>query len=168
MTLEEMGNLGDFIGGIAVVITLVYLALQIRQNTAALKASSWQEVVAGTREASRLRGAPETARAFAVGLTSFPDMEFEDRNRFAAVVTDEALNFQSVFALYQSKQLAESVYGVYLDWFASIIATPGGAAWWELIGRPIFVPEMVAAVDLRLSRGDLLELRDVPGFGLEG
>ena len=31
MTIEEWGAIGDMIGGIAVLITLIYLALQIRQ-----------------------------------------------------------------------------------------------------------------------------------------
>ena len=33
MTLEDLGNLGEFVGAIAVVITLVYLSIQIRHNT---------------------------------------------------------------------------------------------------------------------------------------
>ena len=33
MTLQDLGSIGDFIGGIAVIITLLYLANQIRQNT---------------------------------------------------------------------------------------------------------------------------------------
>jgi hypothetical protein len=45
--LEALGNMGHFIGGIAVVITLVYLALQIRHNTAAVEAASRQDVTAG-------------------------------------------------------------------------------------------------------------------------
>ena len=32
MDLDALGNLGDFIGGIAVIVTLVYLANQIRQT----------------------------------------------------------------------------------------------------------------------------------------
>ena len=35
--LEDLGNLGDFVGGVAVVITLIYLAIQIRHNTGAVK-----------------------------------------------------------------------------------------------------------------------------------
>ena len=31
--LEDLGNLGDFLGGIAVIATLLYVAVQIRQNT---------------------------------------------------------------------------------------------------------------------------------------
>lgn len=38
--LEDMGNLGDFIGGIAVVATLVYLALQVRHGRSAMEANT--------------------------------------------------------------------------------------------------------------------------------
>jgi hypothetical protein len=33
MTLQDLGNLGEFIGSIAVVITLIYVARQIRQSS---------------------------------------------------------------------------------------------------------------------------------------
>jgi hypothetical protein len=35
--LEDLGNLGDFLGGIGVVITLLYLAFQIKQNTSQVR-----------------------------------------------------------------------------------------------------------------------------------
>jgi hypothetical protein len=40
LTLEDLGNLGDFIGAIGVVASLVYLALQIRQNTESVRAAT--------------------------------------------------------------------------------------------------------------------------------
>jgi hypothetical protein len=43
MSLQDFGNLGEFIGAIAVVISLVYLAAQIRQNTRALHSSSYAQ-----------------------------------------------------------------------------------------------------------------------------
>ncbi|MEE8301394.1 MAG: hypothetical protein V3S24_03055 [Candidatus Tectomicrobia bacterium] len=33
MTVMELGAIGEFVGSIAVIGTLIYLALQIRQNT---------------------------------------------------------------------------------------------------------------------------------------
>ena len=33
MTIAELGSVGEFIGSIVVLITLVYLAIQVRQNT---------------------------------------------------------------------------------------------------------------------------------------
>lgn len=40
MTLEQYAAIGEFVGGIGVVITLVYLALQIRQNTKTVRSST--------------------------------------------------------------------------------------------------------------------------------
>ena len=40
MTLSELGDLGDFLGGIGVIVTLVYLAIQIRRNTQAVRSAS--------------------------------------------------------------------------------------------------------------------------------
>lgn len=33
MTIQELGAIGELIGGIAVIVTLIYLAVQVRQNT---------------------------------------------------------------------------------------------------------------------------------------
>jgi hypothetical protein len=43
--LDELGNLGDFVGGLAVVVTLIYLALQIRQNTATTRVQTVQHLL---------------------------------------------------------------------------------------------------------------------------
>ncbi len=40
MSISELGSLGEFIGSIAVLITLVYLVYQIRQNTLSIKSQS--------------------------------------------------------------------------------------------------------------------------------
>ena len=165
--LDTLGNLGDFIGGIAVVITLIYLAIQVRQNTSALKAASWQEVVSGAREAAKLRGDPAIAPAWAKGLSYYPNMPVQDVSIFSLAITDEALFFQGVFALYQSRQLDESVYNAYRGWFASVLATPGGSVWWVTVGRPIFVPEMVSEVDKYLEKGGIPDIRQLPALGAE-
>jgi hypothetical protein len=43
--LDELGNIGDFVGGLAVVVTLGYLALQIRQNTATTRVQTVQHLL---------------------------------------------------------------------------------------------------------------------------
>ena len=40
MTLGELGSLGEFLAAIATLATLIYLAVQIRQNTLATRAAS--------------------------------------------------------------------------------------------------------------------------------
>jgi hypothetical protein len=40
VTIEDLGNLGDFVGGIAVVATLIYVAMQLRQNNQLLRSNT--------------------------------------------------------------------------------------------------------------------------------
>jgi hypothetical protein len=167
MNWEALGAVGEIVGAVAVVLTLGYLALQMRQNTAALRTGSREAVVSGAREVNRLRGEPLRTLAWARGLTEFPKLPFEDRNHFATIMVDEALFFQSTFALYESRQLEKSTYAAYLNWFAAAVATPGGSVWWETTGRSIFVPAMVAAVDERLAAGGLPDIRELPALRLD-
>ena len=44
MTLNDLANLGQIIGALAVVISLFYVAHQIRQNTKAIRAATAQSV----------------------------------------------------------------------------------------------------------------------------
>ena len=43
MNLNDLANLGQIIGAIAVVVSLIYVALQIRQNTNAIR-SAWSNL----------------------------------------------------------------------------------------------------------------------------
>jgi hypothetical protein len=47
MNISDLGSLGEFIGALAVLVSLVYLALQIRTNTRAVRASTFQSVTSG-------------------------------------------------------------------------------------------------------------------------
>lgn len=44
-TLEALGNLGEFVGALGVVISLVYLARQMHQNTISVRAASFNAMI---------------------------------------------------------------------------------------------------------------------------
>lgn len=160
---EALGNLGDFIGGIAVVVTLVYLSVQVRQNTIALRTASRQQVVDSYRTVNRLLLDPKISRPFVAGLERFPEMPFDDRSTFAAVMNEHALFFQAAFALYESGQLEDETYHAYRDWIATIVNAPGATAWWET-ARSVYAPKVVAALDERLARGDLVDITEFDAY----
>ncbi len=43
---ELLGNYGEFVGAVAIVVTLIYLAIQLKQNTASVRAGAYQSWVA--------------------------------------------------------------------------------------------------------------------------
>jgi hypothetical protein len=156
VSIEALGNLGDFIGGIGVVATLIYLSIQIRQNTRAVRTASRQEIVAGARDWNRLLLDPAVAEAFYRGTQQYPDLEAEATTRFRTVMHDLALFMQGAFALWENGALEEETYHAYLEFFAVQLATPGGSAWWS-VARRIYMKRMVANVEDRIARGGLPE-----------
>jgi hypothetical protein len=54
MDITSLAAWGEFIGGIAVVVSLVYLAVQIRVNTKTVRASNLGEQMAASSEWSRM------------------------------------------------------------------------------------------------------------------
>ena len=43
-TLQDLGSLGEFVGAIGVVVSLIYLAQQMRQNTTSVRAASFNSM----------------------------------------------------------------------------------------------------------------------------
>ena len=44
MNLNDLANIGQIVGALAVVVSLIYVALQIRQNTNAIRSAAAQTV----------------------------------------------------------------------------------------------------------------------------
>jgi len=45
MSLEALGNLGEFVSSIAVLVSLVYLAIQIKKSTETERTSTYRSIV---------------------------------------------------------------------------------------------------------------------------
>lgn len=45
LLIENLGNIGDLIGGVSVFVTLIYLATQIRKNTRSLRLANLQQII---------------------------------------------------------------------------------------------------------------------------
>ncbi len=162
--LEALGNIGDFLGGIAVIATIGYLALQVRQNTAAIRVSSRQQIVESFRSFNRpFISDPSIPGLFVQGLTSYPNLEQPDRARFGALITDQILHFQGALALHDSGSLDDETFRAYRDYFAGLLATPGGTAYWS-DNRSGYPGHMVASVEQRLAEGGLPDLLSSPTF----
>ena len=133
MSLDELGNLGEFIAAVATIFTLAYLALQIRQNTRALKTTSHQET---TREAtgftSQLAGDAELAEIFSIGTKDWSTLEDKDRLRLSMLLFGLFFNFQNIFTLHKSGAIDEEYWQSQLEVMRWYMSLPGVLHWWGL------------------------------------
>ncbi len=70
MNLESLGNIGEFIGGLAVIVTLTYVAFQVRQGTKTIRANSVHELTENILRASATLIEPENAEVYLRGARS--------------------------------------------------------------------------------------------------
>ena len=164
--LDALGDIGDFLGGVAVLITLAYLAAQVRQHTAALRTASRQDLTSGYRAHNQHHLDPAVSEAYVVVLRNYLDMPPAQKRIFARTINDHALFLQSAFALYESGALGDENYSPYLTWFACQVATPGGSAWWQET-RGFYNDGLVDSIESRLAAGDLPNALDVGLFAFD-
>lgn len=148
------------------VVTLVYLTTQIRQNTSAIRTSSRQDLSASYRAMNDHLLDADICEAYALGIRDYPNMPVREKRAFSHAINDHTLFFQSAFALFDTGALEKENYEPYLIWLSSHLATPGGSAWWREAGQ-FYNTAMVSALDARLAEGDLPDVMHLGFFALD-
>ena len=124
-TASKSGKLGDLIGGIAVVVTLIYLANQIRQNTSALSTASRVAIYTGYRAQKTHLFDTNFSETCAAGLRHYPNMPSSQKRVLSHTINDHALFMHGAFILHEAGILPKKDYTVYLNRFSSNVATLG-------------------------------------------
>jgi len=138
---EAIGAIGEVFGATAVILTLVYLAVQIRQNTqngrdsAVLNAIS--DFAHGTDELNR---DPELVRIWFEGRINFQELDQLEKQRFALYLTSAFHRYEIV--LYQARRgkLDELAVTGLRSQMRYAFEGPGTREWWRG-SRFLFNPE---------------------------
>ena len=132
MTLDDLGNLGEVVGTLGVVATLVYLALQIRQNTRSVRASTFHEAIRDIADAiDQLGHDADLTRVFYTGLADFEALPRLEQQRFASYMTAVLRRYENV--LYQAEQghLDPEVWHGIREHLRYVFSQTGTRAWWK-------------------------------------
>ncbi|HEY2069305.1 MAG TPA: hypothetical protein VGG48_07110 [Rhizomicrobium sp.] len=132
MSLSDLASLGSFISGIAVVVTLLFLLLQVRQNTQALRRA---EANATQSQASAFRLAIVTnrdvAQMLAAGAADDGTLDAVDELRFATLLGEIAWSSCHIWMREEGglfPHAGEWERGAVL--VIELIATKRGRVWW--------------------------------------
>jgi len=130
--LENLGNLGDFLGGIGVVITVVYLAVQIRQSIASTRSSSYQAVVAAISDWSRTIGADENvSRIVRIGSDDIDQLTRDELTQFEMLVVSVTRNFENIHYQYLIGGIPDNAWAGWSSRIVNFFEQPGLKVWWD-------------------------------------
>jgi len=161
MTIQDWGALGDIVGGIAVVGSLVYLAIQIRQNTQQIAQSVRMTKLAALERniesANRVREPlilnPEVAGLFLRGLSSYGELSGTDRFRFGLLLSSTLTAFQGAYLRSLNVGGDPMQFRGATRLIDSIMESPGARAWLEN-NEPDWRPEFRQFINERLEEID--------------
>ena len=130
----ELGAIGELVGGVAVIASLIYVGLQVRQSNRQAQQRIKIEQNESDRQFARESTAwlsqlsdPELANLFRRGLSDFSALSRDDQLRFDMYLS--ALG--SLLSLVFARELVEEPYNrQWLVWFSSLVKSEGGGRWW--------------------------------------
>lgn len=120
------------IGGIAVVVTLLYLALQIRQNTKAIRSSSFHGVTDSFNEINNLLARDQSlARIFRIGMEDLDKLSDDEKVRFGFMFLSPFRVFETIYFQRESGTVDPRLWNAEKRSMQFLLSGPGARAWWR-------------------------------------
>lgn len=132
MNWDAIGAVGQLTGSIIMAITVVYSAVQIRQNLKAMNSASINQSHAAVTAV--LTGVSASTDAFSIyfrGMNAPDTLTLEERVRFEMVFFQILRTTETIFRAHQSGMLDQELWDA--QWRSTRIAldTKGGLAFWS-------------------------------------
>lgn len=161
MTLSDLASLGSFISGVAVLVSLIYLSLQIRQAEKNQQATIRAARAGRMIEMNIAAMDPLNAEAIAKGSTGAPDMTPTEYAQFASFCRASFVNAEDTYFQHKQGLLADEAFQSFRANVRAWSRQPGLPAFWQR-HKAFYVPEFAQWLDETISDVRL----DPPGDAL--
>lgn len=140
MDVAAWGALGEMVGAFAVVISVIYLAGQVRDSSkvARVQAHQLQSQAAQLLQRMEIDHPGPWRRGLAAPESLSPD----ELSQFHSLLYSHLLHCGDVWHAGRNGVFDQATHDAWLNVMASLTNSAGGAAWWAE-SRSLFVPELV-------------------------
>ncbi len=132
MNWEAIGAIGETIGAFAVVLSLLYLAIQIRSQNRESRIASVHELNEAFRNAITSFQNPNLADVFVRAKDNFEALPETERLQFISMVQGIMRVWEDAFHQHQQKRLNDVQWQAMVVQFSSYLGLPGVAAVWSI------------------------------------
>ena len=153
MSLEQISYVAQIIGTVGVVASLVFVGLQVRQNTAALyrgEHNSTMEQWTVIRMA--VAQSRDMAELMTAGLSGARELDAADQLRLEQFLQEQAWAAFHIWDRTQSGVFPKGTFELTAaPLLRQILCTKRGSAWWSRAKTVGFIPQFAADVDAALA-----------------
>ena len=132
MNWDAVGAVAELIGSIAVVITLIYLAVQLKHNSKSTRLAA-AHGLASTYSATlnHISSNQELTELYFNGLGDDPGLSKTERRQFDLIVLQLVRNGDVHFHSFLEGTMSKELWEATESGFLQLYSQPGGKASWE-------------------------------------
>jgi hypothetical protein len=155
MSIQELGNIGEFLGSLAVLATLIYLGVQTRQTKQIATGDAARNVIVDFQHLwSALSETDEFTSLVRRGVNDWPSLNKTEQLRVHSFFIHLVIHFESALSQEYLPDLKEMV-AAWEDNLLGLIQSPGGREWYDTC-QYLFASTLRDRINGRLSRPDSL------------
>lgn len=154
MSLEQLSYAAQIVGTIGVILSLVFVGYQVRQNTATLQRNEHNSTMAQwTVIRMAIAENRDIAELMTSGLNGEQALDSADELRMEQLLAEYSW---AAFHIWDRTRRGVFPKGTFEltggSLLCEVLSSPRGGAWWQRAKSVGFVPEYVADVDSMLAR----------------
>lgn len=132
MNWTAISAVADLLASIGVIVSLIYLASQLKFNSKYVSAANYQQMMGQVADSAELISSDaQLADIYRRGLQSYDALEENEKIRFHMAMTILILPLQSNKILKDRDLVDDYLYGGQLESFLNLFRSPGIRQWWR-------------------------------------
>ena len=156
MSLEQLSYLAQIAGSVGVILSLIFVGLQVRQNTAALQRNEHNSTMAQwTVIRMAIAQNRDIAELMTAGLRGESALDAADQLRLEHFLGENAW---AAFHIWDRTQRGVFPQGTFEltcgPHLSGLLRTARGGAWWHTAKTAGFIPAFVVDVDAVLAKAE--------------
>ena len=161
--LQNLANLGEVVGAVVVILSLIYLAIQVRQNTQAQRTENYSRALDRLAAMqSMLSQDGELSLIFSRGTTDTSKLTPQERIRFTWSMYELFGAFEFMFHASRTNAISEEVWTRWSSGVAWWLSFPGVQTWWQ--ARPFPFTESFTAFVESLLKDNPMDLESAQRY----
>lgn len=113
MTLSDLGSIGEFVSSLAVVISLIYVAIQIRQNSRETRLASQQRALEASRDMIARMATKEVSELFAKVQADQESLTDAEKIQLRLLRSAQLRNIENAYLMHLEGVIDENVFAIF-------------------------------------------------------
>ena len=144
MTMSDLANWSQIFSSLAILVTLVYLSIEVKQNTVAINAQTRQALLAGSQvEIFSTLEHPEII----INWTKTGELTPEEYAKLHAYLVGMMRAREFAWLQYQNGIIDENQWQTEKGVIELLLTFKRNRVWWKKIGKIPFSPQFTTFVD---------------------